>query len=165
MPRRLAPCLIVALVLQLGCGACASAEVPLAGDRAAAGQVWDAFSAWLSAYEKGDVPQIMAIFDKAVVFESQSAPDEGWDDLQRDYRSDMQARKPGTRWVPRVEEVRAEGGMAIVRAVWDLHVPGADGRDVVRQSNRSLDVFVQRDGRWVILRSINFADRRGGGAS
>lgn len=164
MPRRLASSLLVAFVLQLGCGPCPAAEVPLAGDLAA-GQVWDVFSAWLSAYEKGDVPQIMAIFDKAVVFESQSAPDEGWDDLQRDFRSDMQTRKPGTRWVPRVEEVRAEGRMAIVRAVWDLHEPGADGRDVVRESNRSLDVFVQREGRWVILRSINFADRRRGGAS
>jgi hypothetical protein len=64
---------------------------------------------------------------------------------------DLKARAPGTRWVPHVEEVHAEGSMAFVRSTWELEVAGQ-----VKQRNRSLDVLHRRDGRWLIFRSINF---------
>ena len=128
-----------------------AADVPSSGDTAAAAEVWKTFDHWLAAYESGDLPGIMAIFAPDVVFEFQGSPDESFADLQRDYTADLESRAPGTRWVPRVEEVHADGNTALVRAMWELHVG-----DKVTQRNRSMDVFQRRDGRWTILRSINY---------
>ena len=148
--------------LAAACCACAlqalaapahAGDVPITGDTAAAGQVWDTFDHWLRAYERGDLEGIMAIFDPDVIFEFQASPDASAAVLRRDYEADLKARAPGTRWVPRVEEVHAEGSMAFVRSVWELDVAGK-----VQQRNRSLDVFHRHDGRWSILRSINYPE-------
>jgi ketosteroid isomerase-like protein len=128
-----------------------AADVPMTGDTAEAAQVWTTFEHWLKAYEAGDLDGIMAIFDRDVIFEFQGGPDANADMLRRDYAADLKARAAGTRWVPRVEEVHADGNTAFVRSMWELHVG-----DKVTQRNRSMDVFQRRDGRWNILRSINY---------
>jgi ketosteroid isomerase-like protein len=128
-----------------------AADAPLTGDMAAAAQVWSTFEHWLKAYEAGDLDGIMAIFDRDVIFEFQGGPDANADMLRRDYADDLKARAAGTRWVPRVEEVHADGNTAFVRSIWELHVG-----DRVTQRNRSMDVFQRRDGHWTILRSINY---------
>ena len=155
--RRLAAAIIVSALLASAPSARAG-DAPLTGDTASAAQVWDTFERWLRAYEAGDLARIMAIFDPDVVFEFQGAPDAGAGALRRGYEADLKSRAPGTRWVPRVEEVHAEGTMAFVRSVWELHV-GAK----VTQRNRSLDVFHRADGRWRILRSINFPETASAG--
>ena len=138
-----------------------AAEVPMSGDRVASAEVWNTFEGWLRAYAAGDLPQVMAIFDRDIVFEFQGSQDESFDDLRRDYESDFKTRAPGTTWRPRVEEVHAQGDMAFVRSVWELHVAGqGEGApEKIAQRNRSLDVFCKRDGRWRILRSINYPEK------
>ena len=153
MHNRLSIAAVVVSTLLVSASPARSADAPLTGETASAAQVWDAFERWLQAYESGDLAQIMAIFDPDVVFEFQGAPDATIDALRRDYGADLKSRAPGTRWMPRVEEVHAEGTMAFVRSVWELHVG-----DKVMQRNRSLDVFHRIDGRWRILRSINFPE-------
>ena len=128
-----------------------AADAPLTGDTVEAAQVWATFERWLKAYEAGDLEGIMAIFDRDVIFEFQGGPDANADMLRRDYADDLKSRAPGTRWVPRVEEVHADGNTAFVRSMWELHVG-----DKVTQRNRSMDVFQRRDGHWNILRSINY---------
>lgn len=129
-----------------------AADAPLTGDTAAAAQVWATFERWMKAYEAGDLEGIMAIFDRDVIFEFQGGPDANADMLRRDYADDLKSRAAGTRWVPRVEEVHADGNTAFVRAMWELHVG-----DKVTQRNRSMDVFQRRDGHWNILRSMNYS--------
>ena len=129
-------------------------DVRMTGDVAEAGQVWNTFEHWLHAYADGDLPGIMAIFAPDVIFEFQGGPDASFADLRRDYETDLKSRAPGTRWVPRVEEVHAEGRMAFVRSVWELRVG-----DRVTQRNRSMDVFVRQDSDWRILRSINYPEK------
>ena len=153
MPRRLLAAALVATALQLPMSPAFPTDAPLTGDKTAAAQVWSEFEHWLRAYETGDLDQTMAIFDPEVILEFQGGPDSSAEMLRRDYAADLKSRSPGTRWVPRVEEVHAEGGTAFVRAVWELHVG-----DRVTQRNRSMDVFHQRDGHWRILRSINYPD-------
>ena len=153
MFRRLLASAALATALQASAPSARAGDAPLTGDTVAASQVWDTFEHWLRAYESGDLAQIMAIFDPGVVFEFQGSPDANADVLRRGYEADLKSRAPGTRWVPRVEEVHAEGTMAFVRSVWELHV-GAK----VTQRNRSLDVFHYGDGHWRILRSINFPE-------
>ena len=136
-----------------------AAAVHLAGDTAAAAEVWSAFQAWLRAYEAGDLPQIMAIFDRGVVFAFQGSADQSYDDLQRSYEDDLKTRKPGTRWLPLVDEVYADAGLAFVRATWELHVADGAAQDVVKASNRSLDVLRKDRGSWRIIRSINYPQK------
>ena len=144
----------VAVVALHASPAAQAGDVPMTGDVAAAGQVWDTFDHWLRAYEQGDLPGIMAIFAPDVIFEFQGGPDASLADLRRDYEADLKSRAPGTRWVPRVEEVHAEGSMAFVRSVWELHVG-----DRVTQRNRSMDVFGRQGSEWRILRSINYPEK------
>lgn len=153
MPIRLLALALLACALHADVDPVRADRVPLTGETASAAQVWETFERWLGAYQDGDLERIMAIFDPDVIFEFQGSPDGSAATLRRDYESDLKARAPGTRWVPRVEEVHAEGGMAFVRSVWELDVAGK-----VKQRNRSLDVFHRRDGRWVILRSINYPE-------
>ncbi len=138
-----------------------AAAVPMGGDMAASSEVWRTFEGWLQAYAAGDLTHVMAIFDNDVVFEFQGSKDESFEDLRRDYENDFKTRTPGTTWKPRVEEVRAQGNMAFVRSVWELHVPGqgasAPGR--IAQRNRSIDVFCKQDGHWRIIRSINYPEK------
>jgi len=152
MRKRLLAALTAALLAPLA--PARAADAPLTGDTAAAARVWDTFEHWLKAYESGDLPGIVAIFEPDVIFEFQGSPDATADMLRGDYEADLKSRAPGTRWVPRVEEVHAEGSLAFVRAVWELHVG-----DQVTQRNRSMDVFQRRDGRWRILRSINYPEK------
>jgi ketosteroid isomerase-like protein len=153
MRSRLSAAALLACALHAFTATAHAADVPMTGDAVEAAQVWDTFEHWLRAYEAGDLERIMAIFDPAVIFEFQGSPDADAAALRRDYEADLKARAPGTRWVPRVEEVHAEGSMAFVRSVWELDVAGK-----VRQRNRSLDVFHRHDGRWAILRSINYPE-------
>jgi ketosteroid isomerase-like protein len=153
MPARLFAIAAAVVALHSSMPAARAADVPLTGDTTAAAEVWTTFDHWLAAYASGDLPGVMAIFAPDVVFEFQGSPDESFADLQRDYIADLKSRAPGTRWVPRVEEVHAEGSMAIVRSVWELHVG-----ERVTQRNRSMDVFHRQGSDWRILRSINYPE-------
>jgi ketosteroid isomerase-like protein len=151
MHRRFSVATALFLALQALCTPSPAADAPLTGDTAEAAQVWATFEHWMKAYEAGDLDGIMAIFDPAVIFEFQGGPDATADMLRRDYAADLKSRMSGTRWVPQVEEVHAEGSTAFVRSMWELHVG-----DKVTQRNRSMDVFQRRDGHWSILRSMNY---------
>ncbi|HEY6067041.1 MAG TPA: nuclear transport factor 2 family protein [Thermoanaerobaculia bacterium] len=134
--------------------------VPLSGDVAKAREVWRAFDTWLTAYSKGDLEGVMAIFDEGVRFSYQGVKDQGYADLKASYVRDFQDRKPGTSWVPAVEEIYADGRLAIVRAIWKLEVKGADGKTETKGRNRSIDVLrFGDDGRWRILRSTNYPEK------
>jgi uncharacterized protein (TIGR02246 family) len=161
MSRQLLLAWMVAAALGSASVPARASEVPMSGDLAASAEVWRTFESWLQAYATGDLQQVMTIFDRAVVFEFQGSKDESFDELRRDYEIDFRTRAPGTAWKPRVEEVRAQGDMAFVRSVWELHVvgQGAGAPGTITQRNRSLDVFCRQDGRWRIIRSINYPEQ------
>jgi uncharacterized protein (TIGR02246 family) len=138
----------------------AGRSVPLAGDASKAAEVWKAFEAWLTAYSNRDLAGVMAIFDDGVRFFYQGVKDQGYAELKASYVRDFETRTAGTRWVPSVEEVYADGPLATVRAVWTLEVRGSDGKTVVKGRNRSMDVFrLGGDGRWRIFRSMNYPEK------
>ena len=63
--------------------------------------------------------------------------------------------------MPTVEEVYAEGRTAFVRSVWEARIKSADGTVVIKDRNRSIDVFrLGEDGRWRIFRSLNYPEKR-----
>ena len=142
----------------LGSSLSASSDVPMAGDVAKAKVVWAQFEAWLDAYAKGDLDQVMSIFAKDVQFSFRGAPDQSYDQLRAGYIEDFKSRKPGAQWTPRVEEVYADGNLAFVRATWELVVTSTDGKHEVKERNRALDILRAQDGRWVIFRSMNYPE-------
>ena len=94
-----------------------SEKVSFGGDVAKAKEVWTAFEKWLAAYSNADLKAVMTIFDKDVRFLFQGSKEHGYSDLELSYLEDFKSRKPGTAWVPAVDEVYAEGRLAIVRAI------------------------------------------------
>jgi uncharacterized protein (TIGR02246 family) len=150
--------LVLAFLLAFALPA-AAAEVPLAGDTAKAKAAWGAFETWLAAYEEGDLEGVMAIFAPDVVFSWQGLPDQRVADLRKAYVADLGSRAAGTTWVPTVEEVYADGRLAIARSRWQQVVTAADGTTTVTATNRSLDVLrLDDDGRWRIFRSLNYPE-------
>ena len=135
-------------------------DVPLAGDKAAAREIWGTFERWLAAYSSRDLKGTMVIFDREVVFSFQGSPDQGYKELETGYVQDFKSSAPGTEWVPKAQEVYAAANLGFVRSVWELHVKNAAGAVEVKARNRSLDVL-RRDntGSWMIIRSINYPDK------
>ena len=146
----------------LGCIClCASADEPrFEGDPAAARAVWSTFQRWQGAYEKADLDGAMAIFDPGVVFIFQGGPDQGYEDLRKGYVQDFRSRAPGSSWVALVDEVYSDGKLAFMRATWELHVKDKDGATRVAERNRSVDILRLDDGKWHIIRSFNFPEKR-----
>jgi len=146
-------------ILALGvCTAASAAEPPFSGDAAKARQVWTTFDRWLTAYEKGDLNAVMAIFDTEVVFAYQGTKDQKYADLKAAYAADFKSRSSGTEWVPLIDEVYADGKLAFVRATWELRTKSASGKTEVKERNRGLDVLRQTTSGWRIFRSINYAE-------
>jgi ketosteroid isomerase-like protein len=157
--KGLAAALPVVAVLFGTPAAPAEGEVRFTGDAGKAKAVWRTFEHWLAAYSKGDLASVMAIFDRDVRFSYQGVKDQGYADLERSYIRDFRARKPGSEWVPDVEEVFADGRVAFVRAVWELRVDGVGGRKEVKGRNRSMDLLRSGpDGKWRIFRSMNYPE-------
>jgi ketosteroid isomerase-like protein len=137
-----------------------TASINLAGDTSKAKAVWTTFENWLAAYAKGDSKLVMAIFDKDITFSFQGFKDQRYSDMEASYVDDFKNRKPGSEWVPIVEEVYADNRMAIVRAVWELKVKASDGTIGTKARNRSMDVLrLSDDGEWRIFRSINYPEK------
>jgi uncharacterized protein (TIGR02246 family) len=149
-----------ALAILLGLSAAPSeGAIRFTGDEAKAKAVWKAFEDWLAAYSKADLASVMAIFDRDVRFSYQGVKDQGYADLERSYTTDFRTRKPGSVWVPDVEEVFADGRVAFVRAVWELRSAGAGGGKEVKGRNRSMDLLRSgQDGKWRIFRSMNYPE-------
>ncbi len=153
--------ILLALILSCASALHAAEPVNLAGDKARAAEVWTTFERWLVAYAKGDLATVMAIFDPQVRFTFQGVDDQGLKELQAGYVDDFKGRGTGTVWAPKVEEVYADGNMAIVRATWEQRVTLPDRNVVIRERNRSMDVLRRTsDGKWVIFRSMNYPERR-----
>ena len=155
-----APTFLLALALALApSGAPGETGIRFSGDTAKAKAVWSAFEDWLAAYRKGELAPVMAIFDRGVRFSYQGVKDQGYGDLERSYTTDFRTRKPGSEWVPDVEEVFADGRVAFVRATWELRVGAAGGKKEVKGRNRSLDLLrLGSDGKWRIFRSMNYPE-------
>jgi ketosteroid isomerase-like protein len=148
----------LALAILVIAAPAAIASPPLNGDARAAGEVSSTFERWLTAYEQGDLEATMRIFDPEVIFAFQGGPDQSYADLRKGYVADFAARAPGTVWAPRIEEIYAEGKLAFVRSRWELRVTSG-GNTVVKERNRSVDVFRHSADGWKIIRSLNYPDR------
>ena len=146
------------------CSSSFAATPQMLGDTAAGAQVLHVFEQWTSAYEKGDLDGSMSIFAPNVVFAFQGSKDQDYEDLRKGYVQDFATRKPGTVWVPRMEEVYVEGTMAIVRSIWELKVKTGSAELEVKARNRSVDIFSKASGTWHIIRSFNYPEKAAPGA-
>jgi len=131
----------------------------MTGDAAGGTQVLHVFEQWTSAYEKGDMDGSMSIFAPSVVFAFQGSKDQNYEDLRKGYVQDFATRKPGTVWVPHIEEVYVEGSVAIVRSIWELKVKSGSAEPEVKARNRSVDILSKGSGSWHIIRSFNYPEK------
>jgi len=132
----------------------------LAGNPANTAHVQKAFDRWVDAYSTGDLPKVMGIFDREVIFSFQGGTDQHYADLASSYACDFKTRKPGTVWVPQIEEIYANGSLAFVRSIWELRMTDTAGATTVKTRNRSIDVLRKNSaGQWHIFRSLNYPEK------
>ena len=137
-------------MLSLLAFAAAAAQCPPASEA----QVRAAFTDWLVAYRGRDLEGTMAIFDPAVRFHFQGAPDQGWEDLRKAYTQEFAAATASSEWRPVWDQVLVSGKLATAFASWSEHVGGSDQPRAV---NRAVDVLRRgKDCRWRIVRSLNY---------
>ena len=130
-------------------GSAAVAQCPPSSQR----QVQSTFVNWLEAYRGRDLEGTMAIFDRAVRFHFQGAPDQGWADLRKGYQKEFAATAK-SEWRPFWDQVMVSGNLATAFATWSEHVAG---NPKPRAVNRAVDVLRRgKDCRWRIVRSINY---------
>ncbi len=132
---------------------------PLNGDLEKAKVVSQTFEKWVEAYAAGDLKGVMSIFDSDVQFSFQGSPDQRYKDLENSYIQDFKSRAPGTKWVPNLQEIYADGSLAFVRSIWELRIT-KDGNTEIKARNRSMDVLrTDKNGHWLIFRSINYPEK------
>ena len=95
----------------------------------------------------------MALFDPAVRFQFQGAPDQGWADLRKRYQREFTAN-PSSEWRPLWEQVMVSGNLATAFATWSEYVANSPKPRAV---NRTVDILRRgKDCRWRIVRSVNY---------
>lgn len=135
-------------------------SVPAAGVAVdARSELLSVFQSWTAAYDKGELDGTMRIFAPEVLFVFQGGKDQSYDDLRQGYVQDFATRRPGTTWVPHIEEVYAEGSVGFVRSIWELKVKSETGETQTKARNRSVDILSKSSGTWRIIRSFNYPEK------
>jgi ketosteroid isomerase-like protein len=151
VPARLFSLLLIATTNVLAAGVAADADTR--------SELLSVFQSWTAAYDKGDLDGTMRIFAPEVLFEFQGGKDQTYDDLRQGYVQDFATRRPGTTWVPHIEEVYAEGTVGFVRSIWELKVKSETGEIQTKARNRSVDILSKSSGTWRIIRSFNYPEK------
>jgi len=99
----------------------------------------------------------MSVFDKSVVLSYQGTPDANYEEIKAGFEYDFKNDPPGTGWKGFPEESHQEGNLAIVVAHWEYYVT-TRGTTETRQRIRSIDVLKRTQGKWKIVRTINYPD-------
>jgi len=153
---RIVPVLLFALLLVVTTNVSAAS---VAANADARSELLSAFQSWIAAYDKGDLDGTMRIFAPEVLFALQGGKDQTYDDLRQGYVQDFATRRPGTTWVPHIEEVYVEGSVGFVRSIWELKVKSETGETQTKARNRSVDILSKRSGTWRIIRSFNYPEK------
>jgi uncharacterized protein (TIGR02246 family) len=153
---RIVPACLFALLLLATTNVSAAS---VAADAGARSELLAVFQNWTAAYDKGDLDGTMRIFAPEVLFAFQGGKDQTYDDLRQGYVQDFATRRPGTTWVPHIEEVYVEGTVGFVRSVWELKVKSDAGEAQTKARNRSVDILSKSSGTWRIIRSFNYPEK------
>jgi len=152
---RIVSALLCSCLLVVATGLLA-AGVGVAAD--ARSELLSVFQSWTTAYDKGDLDGTMRIFAPEVLFAFQGGKDQTYEDLRQGYVEDFATRKPGTTWVPHIEEAYVEGSVGFVRSIWELKVKAETG-EITKARNRSVDILSKASGTWRIIRSFNYPEK------
>ena len=84
------------------------------------------------------------------------SPDANWTDLRRSYRQEFSTAAKA-QWSPSFERVEASGNLAVAFSKWRLLEPDRSGRQTVKVTNNSVDVFGRDNAcQWKIFRSMTY---------
>lgn len=117
-------------------------------------KLYDQFSVGFAAH---DIGMLMAVFDKSVVLSYQDTADTNYDEIKAGFEYDFKNDPPGSTWIGLPEESHQDGNLAVVVAHWEYREM-SKGKAVTRQRIRSVDVLKRTDGKWKIVRTINYPE-------
>jgi ketosteroid isomerase-like protein len=117
-------------------------------------KLYDQFSA---GFAKRDIETLMAVFDKSVVLSYQDAADSNFDEIKTGFEYDFKHDPPEWGWRGYPEESHQDGNLAIVVAHWAYQAT-VNGITETKLRIRSVDVLKRANGKWKIVRTINYPE-------
>jgi ketosteroid isomerase-like protein len=115
------------------------------------------YSQFSIAFAARNIEMLMAVFDKNVVLSYQGTPDTNYEEIKAGFEYDFLHDPPGTGWRGFPEESHQDGSLAIVVAHWEYQAT-IKGITETKQRIRSVDVLKRTDGKWKIVRTINYPE-------
>ena len=117
------------------------------------------YARFSNGFATRDINMLMSTFDRSVILSYQGSPDMNYDEIKAGFEDDFKVDPPGTRWVGAPEECRIEGNMAVAIGHWENHVTAKGSvRTEVRMRIRSVDILHRKDGKWKIVRTLNYPE-------
>ena len=116
------------------------------------------YSQFTAGFAKRAINLVMSVFDKSATLSYQDAADSNFGQIKAGFEYDFRNDPPGTTWAGFPEESHQEGNLAVVIAHWEFYALN-DGKKVRQQRIRSIDVLRRTNGKWKIVRTINYPER------
>jgi uncharacterized protein (TIGR02246 family) len=156
--RSAVTCLLVTLLVSVGAAQQRSASTEPAPCES---ELKEQFIQWAAAYKARNLSGTMSIFADDVIFSFQGSPDQGRAELEAGYRRSFSHTDSSQEWVPHFEEFACAGDLGFVRSTWELVAADKQGASQQLARNRGVDIFRRgSDGRWRIIRSLNYPAAR-----
>ena len=146
------------LVMLTACLASGVSAAPrsLAGDKQATQDVKHFYERWIQAFEKRDLAALMSCYDKGVVFSMQGQPNANLAGIRAGFEADFKAFAKGATWLPKIEQVYADGALIVVIARWEYLDKGQSGKIESLYRIRSVDVLTPSADGLKILHTVNY---------
>lgn len=113
------------------------------------------FSSWISAYDDGDVKQVLSLFDPGIIYSEPCVPDQTYTALAKWYEFDFSRSGPRPHWTFEVESVEVGGDLAVVISHWKGFTDFGTRLQAEVRSFRSVDILRNGTNGWKIIRTLN----------
>jgi len=135
----------------------AAKSTPARGNLKLAPEFEKLYADFSAGFAARDIKVLMSVFDKNVVLSYQDAADSGYEEIKAGFEHDFRNDPPGTGWRGYPEESHQDGNLAVVVAHWEYQAT-INGVTETKLRIRSVDVLKRTNGKWKIVRTINYPE-------
>jgi len=120
------------------------------------------FDTWIAGYDKGNLDQVMSVFDPSVVYSPPCYPAQKFGELRKWFATDFERSGARPHWTYKIEYLAASGDLAVAISQWVGYTDfGNDRLEAEVHRFRSVDVFRLGANGWKIVRTVNGANECG----
>jgi len=131
-------------------------------NRSAAGSdgpdIKNIFGTWIEGYDKGDLKEVMSVFDPGVIYSAPCYPDKNYAELKKWFQFDFDRSGARPHWSFTIEFMETSGNLAVVISDWQGHTDFGTRLQAQVHHFRSVDVLRRGADGWQIIRTVNQPD-------